>query len=186
MLFPELQRETDILSVFHRDSLGLTLKLSNISGLNQRIWPAARKILYVPFVLQEPVNQVTRLFICHSTGTTDSFILGIYNADGVQLCATAPTACSGINSVQYVTPTTTPTLGIGSYYFAMAVGGTTTTTGGADSSDITTNRLSYVQQCGILQESTIPATLSLFSVATFAAPTSVYIPFCGVSFRPVG
>lgn len=149
------------------------------------VWPQAKYVVYVPFVLIK-VASVTHGFWQNGSPANGNLQAGIYTSDGVLLAATAVTAQATINVAQsaaIATDTagnaiTAITLAPGSYYMALSHDLTGAGTGAVQRGVPTTVMQSMA---GVLAE-VIAGTFVLPTVATFATPTQAYVPSFGLSF----
>lgn len=134
-------------------------------------WPTANKALFVPFRIFKPIT-VTQMMVMNGGTVSGNLDLGIYNLNGSLIVSKGSTAQSGINAPQLLDITDTP-LQPGHYFMACAFDGNTGTT--SRSAPLT----QYLEVLGVQQMLT---AFPLPSTATFANPSSGYIPQIAVLF----
>jgi hypothetical protein len=134
-------------------------------------WPAADRAIFVPFVLHEPMV-VQRMAVFNALTATGNVDVGIYTEDGTRLVSAGSTAMSGTVAIQSFSISIT--LAPGRYYMALAFSSASANIKAA------TTSLGSTYACGILQ---MASAFPLPATATFAAPTSAYIPAFGISSR---
>lgn len=131
--------------------------LSGYSALATGAWPSANLAQYVPFTLPWPFT-VKRMFWTNGAATLTNMNVGVYTSGGSLIYASGSIAQSGVNTVQFATPTTPFLLNPGSYYFA-AVNSSTSDVFMATTTNAIDARLS-----GCLQEQlgsiTLPASMT--------------------------
>lgn len=139
----------------------------------------ANTALYIPFMLPWPYP-VRRVFWSNASSiTTTNRDFGIYTADGTRLYSTGSTAASGVNLLQYVTPTQF-LLAPGRYYMAIV---TDTSTGARGGTGATLAVTAREAMAGPLQEASafpLPATM------TPATITLTAFPICGFTLTSTG
>ena len=106
--------------------------------------------------------------------------LGIYTADGSRIYSTGSTAQSGASAAQFVSPTKVILLSPGRYYLALACDSVTANRGGQAA---TTTTAVAGRLAGILQQA---SALPLPATATFAAMSSAFTPYFGITRTPTG
>jgi hypothetical protein len=88
-------------------------------------WHLQYGVVYVPVRVKRRCV-VRKLGIANGATATGNLDLGLYDAAGIRLVSTGPTAQSGVNAEQ-VTDVTDTTIGPGLYYLACVMDGTTAT-----------------------------------------------------------
>lgn len=136
-------------------------------------WPAANRIIYVPFYVGQDV--LAQQMDCYNgTVVAGNIDLGIYTWGGTRLVSLGATAQAG-TSVPQVANITDTALSMGWYYMGLSCTSTTSTFFRTAGSNL------MLQAHGVRQEA---GAGSLPSTATFANPASAYLPVFGVHFRP--
>ena len=129
-------------------------------------WPTANKAIFLPFRIAYPSTVVKMFWINGSTVGTNHVDVGIYDSQGNQLVHSGSTLTSGASAVQSVDIADT-LLQRGLYYMAMVIDGTTDTTNRAIPAAAACNAVGLQEMTSAF---TLPAT------ATYAAPTSAWLP----------
>jgi hypothetical protein len=169
---PDLQ----LITPWSWESIGAEL-LGGYTGGQQIVsstYPSANLAIAVPFQTARAL-QIRKMFWANgTTAGTNSVDVGVYSLNGSRLVSGGGTLSVGANALQEVDVTDTM-LQPGSYYMAYAQNGVVMT-------PIMQSLASAanVRACGIVQMATayvLPTTL------TFAAATTVLIPFFGLSTR---
>lgn len=138
-------------------------------------YPAANRIIYIPFGLAMPVT-VVKLWVYNGafTGTPD-LNMGIYDVAGTRIVQIGTTAQTGANVLQTFDIVDT-LIGPGDFYLAIIATATT-----AQMFRTAPGQVGFCQAMGMLQEAGSGSTLP--TAATFASITSAYIPQIGFSTR---
>jgi hypothetical protein len=133
-------------------------------------WPAANRALYLPFVVVETITAV-KLFVYNSITATGNVDAGLYTEDGTRLVSIGGVAMSGTVTLQEFDITDT-VLAPGRYYMGLAFS--------SASANLKASTGSGSKMLGIMEEA---AAYPLPATATFAAASSDYTPFCGLTTR---
>jgi hypothetical protein len=131
-------------------------------------WPAANRVIYVPFVLPSPVV-ARRLFWTNGSSLGNAQV-GIYTRGGVRLCSSGIVAQSGSTVFQFVTLGTEVILDAGFYYFAAWNDGTTSRMGGSITPTANQGRLAGLLQEDLAGGAVLPATMTPATLTSFAYP----------------
>jgi len=147
----------------------------DMSAQASAAYPAANRIIYIPFGLAMPAT-VVKLWVYNGafTGTPD-LNMGIYDVAGTRIVQIGTTAMSGTNVLQVFDIADT-LIGPGDFYLAIIATVTT-----AQMFRTAPAQVGFCQVMGMLQEAGIGSTLP--TTATFASVGSAYIPQIGFSTR---
>jgi len=152
-----------------------TLASSQITSEVSTSYPAANRILYIPFSLGRTVV-VAQMFVYNGAFTGGPNInLGIYSQSGTRLVETGTTAQTGTSSLQVIDITDT-TIGPGSFYLAVIATATT-----ANMFMINFTNAEFARAAGLFQEAGTGSTLP--TTATFSSTTSSVVPMFGFTTR---
>jgi hypothetical protein len=155
------------------DSLGIALSLiQGATDSASTAWPAANRAIFVPFVIHEPFL-LQQMLAFHGTSVTGNADLGVYDALGNRIVASGSTAISGTTTTAAYNVTDT-VLNPGAYYMAIACSSTGAIIGWAGPA------AQYAAGLGAYQ---MASAFPLPSTATFAAPSSGFVPCIAVSGR---
>lgn len=137
-------------------------------------WPAANRGYFVPFELPSPryVTQIAWVNGGTASGNVDA---GIYDLSGNRLASGGGTAQTGTNAIQAV-DITDLYLDPGVYYMALSMDGTA----GTITRNTAPNNTIQTTTHGLRQVATV---YPLPSTVTLANPTTVLVPFMGVTFH---
>jgi hypothetical protein len=155
---------------FSRESLGP----EGVIGAGNTAWPTSNDAMFVPFNISRPIL-VKRLFSGNGNVASGNLDMGLYTADGARIVSAGSTAMSGATALQFFDIADTY-LSPGRYYMALAVNNTSAT---FRRMTITSIRQ---QQWGILKMTT---AFALPAIATFATPTSAFVPLMGMDLNGV-
>lgn len=151
-----------------------TMSNTNLSAQASAVYPAASRILYLPFGLATPIV-VVKLWCYNGATVAGDVNMGIYDAAGTRLVSIGTTAQASINVLQSFDITDTE-IGPGDFYLAIIA-----SSASATFFRIAPAQVGFCQAMGMLQEagsgSTLPAS------ATFASVTSAFIPQIGFATR---
>lgn len=169
-----------IISAWSQQSLGVEFAMMAVLPSTAAVWPAAGLVIYVPFVVPEPML-VTKLW--YSPGVASGNIdLAINDESGNILVSAGTTAAAGSATVTPIDVTDT-VIQRGRYYMAMVAdtGATLTINRAAPAAGI-------LQSFGLLQQASVTLPLSTgASPATFAKYTQAYVPLFGLQgYRTIG
>lgn len=137
-------------------------------------YPLANRAIYIPFSMSAR-RTLRKLFCWNGAAVSGNVDMGIYDHSGVRLQSNGPVAQAGINSIQVFNITDTR-LTEGMFYMAIWLDniiGTLFVNAPAN--------VLLVVAAGMHQE-TVAGGLP--SVATFARPTSTYVPQMGIASEP--
>lgn len=154
-------------------SLGTYVLACAGGGPGSNTWPVANKAIFVPFLVQAPMVAV-KMFTLNGATAAGNQDVGIYDVAGNRLVSIGSTAQAGTNAMQ-VHDITDTALSPGRYYMALVNSGTTGTYAAKTSI--------VAAACGgggLLQMAT---ALPLPDPATYAAASSAYFPFFGLTAR---
>lgn len=139
-------------------------------------WPAANRIIFVPFELSHEVV-VTKLCVYNgATAGANTFDVGIYTKDVVRIVAAGSTSGGSTSALQEIDITDT-ILAPGQYYMGMVCSNTTRT-----AFRVTTPPVNALKLMGIAQVADgVPMGAGPL---TLAVPASAYIPLMGFVCYP--
>jgi hypothetical protein len=159
------------------NSLGSKLMISgndSISDAATVAYPAANLAIYVPFWVQAPYT-IRQVFWANGTpiAGTENIDVGVYDAGKRKIISSGSTLQVNDASTQAVDVADT-VIGPGLYFMAIATDSLT------QFRSIAMGSLAFYKTLGAYQEA---SAFSLPTNATFAAPTSDYLPIFGISGR---
>ncbi len=151
----------------------LTLMTGQAPG--SAIWPVANRAYFFVFEVSSPII-VTQAWTYNGTVVSGNIDMGVYSLTGTLLVSSGTTVHAGLSVLQSVGLTDTA-LPPGLYWMALAVNNITATF-----FRWSTAAIQWQIPVGVQQMATafpLPAT------ATFANPTTTFVPCFGLSFRSV-
>jgi len=157
------------------EAIGSELAAYNATAPASAAWPAANRVIGIPFTLTEPVT-VTKLAAYNGATASGNTDLGIFDANFVKLVSIGDTAQAGTNALQEFNITDT-LLCPGRYYFAMKNSSATSTF-----FRWSTPPVNALKLMGVWQNT--GAAGSLAASYTPAVPASAYVPLVGMCIAP--
>lgn len=136
------------------------------------VWPAANRALYFPFIVDSVVTAYQMTFeVVTQSGNCD---VGIYDERGNRLVSKGSTAvgAAGIQTIDITDTALSP----GLYYMALNVDNITASFTRSSSIQAVWLRVMGVQEQAV-------GAVTLPDPATFANPTSAYVPNFGVALK---
>ena len=133
-------------------------------------WPTANKAFFIPFEVETTVVAYKMIF--NVSSQSGNYDIGLYSETGTRLVSTGSTAVPAAGAAMADISNTT--LVPGTYFMALNVDNTTASIG--RNSALGTP---IMQICGMQQQALGAVTLP--NPATFANPTSAYVPGIGVA-----
>lgn len=153
-------------------SLGSVLSVGSIASA---VYPSANLAIYVPFNLVTPVL-AKQIFWYNGATVSGNVDVGIYDEKKRKIISTGSTLQAGINSLQRIDITDT-WLGTGLFFLAISMDNVTGTL-----FSNTSGNVMWWNILGVYQQAT---AFPLPDPATFATPTSDYMPMFGFTTRSV-
>lgn len=160
-----------VINLFHELMLGHELVVAGATGASA-VWPAANRLLAIPFTLQERATATKAWYATGST-QTGNLDMGILDEVGNRQIRNGGVALGTTSAVHTVDFTDTP-LDPGRYFLAIS-----SDSGSATFQSFAPN-LNFLAGIGVKQMAT---AYPIPDPVTFADPTSAYLPFVGLQFR---
>lgn len=145
---------------------------AGFSSVASAAYPTANKAIYVPFRLSAPIVAV-KLFSHNGATVSGNIDVGIYDEQGTRLVSSGSIAQAGTSVLQEFDIADT-SLSPGLFYLAVALDNTTATLFRSTPSAI------FLRCNGVAEQT---SAFALPATATFAAMSSAYLPFVGLSAR---
>lgn len=148
---------------------------TNLISQASAAYPAANRIIYIPFGLAMPAT-IVKLWVYNGAFTgSPNLNMGIYDVAGTRIVQIGTTAQSGASVLQVFDIADT-LIGPGDFYLAIIATVTT-----AQMIRTAPGDVGFCRAMGMLQEAGSGSTLP--TTATFATVASAYIPQIGFSTR---
>lgn len=164
-------------ALFVVDSLGTFGAVPAINGsMASGIFPAANRVIYIPFRLPQPLV-VQQLYCINGSAVSGNVDVGVYTLDGTKILSSGSTAQAGTNQKQLFNVTDT-LLGIGAYYMGLTLDNITGTF-----FRFAPTVQAVLTMFGLLAEN--PAGFGLPANASFASLADAYYPQCGLLAQTV-
>lgn len=160
------------------ESLGTRLGIGailSISTATDTANPVANKAYYIPFSVYGHLMISNIYWLNGATTISGNIDAGIYTATKTKVATIGSTAQSGTNALQ--SATLSCELGAGLYFLAWVMDNTTGTI-----SAFSSGNAAYLDVIGCYQQTT---AFTLPATATFAAPSSDFIPLVGINASTV-
>lgn len=147
---------------------------NNLQQQASAVYPAANRILYMPFGLAMPVT-ILKLWCYNGAAVSGNLNMGIYDVTGKLIVEIGSTVHSGVNVLQVFDIADTK-IGPGDFYLAIICDNVTSAF-----FRIAPAQAGFCQAMGMLQEAGSGAVLP--ATATFASVASAFVPEIGFSTR---
>lgn len=154
-------------------SVGSEVAAAGAGGGASAVWPAANRILFVPFYINQTCLSQKISWI-NGTAVAGNVIVGIYNANLEKLVDSGAIAQSGVSAVQ-TADVTDAYLYPGTYWMAMV-----SSSGSAQFMRSNTN-VGVMRMYGMFEQ----ASATLPNTATVTVLSTNYMPLMSVSLRNV-
>ena len=166
-ILPTIPRATIALNSIGVCPISLAISAAGSDLTVAAAWPAANRVIYVPFTLSVPFTVKQMGWVNGTVNAAANIDLGVYDISKTKLVSTGSTAMSGANQIQIVD--VTDTVLVPGYYWAGMVVSTVTTA----TFFRTAIAALLLNACGLQQEA---SGVPLPGTATFANPASAYCP----------
>lgn len=152
----------------------ITSGSNNLQQQASAVYPAANRIIYIPFGLAMPAT-IVKLWCYNGVAVSGNLNMGIYDVAGTKIVEIGSTAHASTNVLQVFDITDTR-IGPGDFYLAIICDNTTSAF-----FRIAPAQAGFCQAMGMLQEAGSGAALP--ATATFASVASTFVPQIGFSTR---